>query len=66
MPHPLRVPCAPPRPDHPIIGAKKITGQVILGGKITADDMRAMNEAVDGQHRVPAVVVREFRKRKGL
>lgn len=37
-----------------------------LGGKITADDMRAMNEAVDGQHRDPADVVREFRNRKGL
>jgi osmoprotectant transport system substrate-binding protein len=28
--------------------------------------MRAMNEAIDGQHRDPAEVVREFRKRKGL
>jgi osmoprotectant transport system substrate-binding protein len=37
-----------------------------LAGKITADDMRAMNEAVDGQHRDPAEVVREFRSRKGL
>jgi osmoprotectant transport system substrate-binding protein len=37
-----------------------------LAGKITADDMRAMNEAVDGQHRDPADVVREFRKKKGL
>jgi osmoprotectant transport system substrate-binding protein len=37
-----------------------------LAGKITADDMRAMNEAVDGQHRGPAEVVREFRVRKGL
>lgn len=37
-----------------------------LAGKITADDMRAMNEAVDGQHRDPAEVVREFRKKKGL
>jgi len=37
-----------------------------LAGKITADDMRAMNEAVDGQHRDPAEVVREFRARKGL
>ena len=37
-----------------------------LAGKITADDMRAMNEAVDGQHRDPAEVVREFRRRKGL
>ena len=37
-----------------------------LAGKITADDMRAMNEAVDGQHRDPAEVVRQFRARKGL
>ena len=37
-----------------------------LAGRITADDMRAMNEAVDGQHRDPAEVVREFRARKGL
>ncbi len=37
-----------------------------LAGKITADDMRAMNEAVDGQHRDPAEVVREFRARAGL
>jgi osmoprotectant transport system substrate-binding protein len=37
-----------------------------LAGKITADDMRTMNEAVDGQHRDPAEVVSEFRRRKGL
>lgn len=37
-----------------------------LAGKITSDDMQTMNEAVDGQHRDPAVVVREFRERKGL
>jgi osmoprotectant transport system substrate-binding protein len=37
-----------------------------LAGKITADDIRAMNEAVDGQHRDPAQIVREFRNRKGL
>jgi osmoprotectant transport system substrate-binding protein len=37
-----------------------------LAGKITADDMRQMNEAIDGQHRDPAEVVREFRDRKGL
>jgi osmoprotectant transport system substrate-binding protein len=37
-----------------------------LAGKISADDMRAMNEAVDGQHRDPAEVVREFRAKKGL
>ena len=37
-----------------------------LAGKITADDMRAMNEAVDGQHRDPADVVREFRAKKNM
>lgn len=37
-----------------------------LQGKVSADDMRAMNEAVDGEHRDPAVVVREFRQKKGL
>ncbi len=37
-----------------------------LGGKISAEEMQAMNEAVDGQHRDPAEVVREFRSRKGL
>jgi osmoprotectant transport system substrate-binding protein len=37
-----------------------------LAGKVSAEDMRAMNEAVDGQHRDPADVVREFRARKGL
>jgi osmoprotectant transport system substrate-binding protein len=37
-----------------------------LAGRISADDMRMMNEAVDGQHRDPAEVVREFRQRRGL
>src|SRR4051812_5994941 len=37
-----------------------------LAGRITADDMRAMNEAVDGRHRDAAEVVREFRANKGL
>ena len=37
-----------------------------LAGKISAEDMRMMNEAVDGQHRDPAEVVREFRMKKGL
>lgn len=32
-----------------------------LAGKISAADMRTMNEAVDGQHRDPADVVRQFR-----
>jgi osmoprotectant transport system substrate-binding protein len=37
-----------------------------LAGRISADDMRAMNEAIDGQHRDPAEVVAEFRRSKGL
>jgi osmoprotectant transport system substrate-binding protein len=37
-----------------------------LAGRVTAEDMRAMNEAVDGEHRDPAEVVKEFRVRKGL
>ena len=37
-----------------------------LAGKISAQEMRSMNEAVDGQHRDPAIVVAEFRARKGL
>jgi osmoprotectant transport system substrate-binding protein len=37
-----------------------------LAGKISAEDMRTMNEAVDGQHRDPAEVVREFRRQHGL
>jgi len=37
-----------------------------LVGRITADDMRAMNEAIDGKHRDPADVVHEFRASKNL
>jgi osmoprotectant transport system substrate-binding protein len=37
-----------------------------LAGKITAEQMQTMNEAVDGQHRDPAQVVREFRQAHGL
>lgn len=37
-----------------------------LGGSISAEEMRAMNEAVDGQHRDPAEVVREFRQAHNL
>jgi osmoprotectant transport system substrate-binding protein len=32
-----------------------------LGGKISDDDMRRMNYALDGEHRDVASVVREFR-----
>jgi osmoprotectant transport system substrate-binding protein len=37
-----------------------------LAGKVTAEDMRAMNEAIDGEHRDPADVVREFRARMAI
>ena len=47
-------------------GPEMRTALDALAGKITADDMRAMNEAVDGEHRDPAEVVEEFRRRKGL
>ena len=32
----------------------------LLAGKISDDDMRRMNYAVDGQHRDPVMAVREF------
>ena len=37
-----------------------------LSGKVSADDMRSMNEQVDGEHRDAADVVREFRSHHGL
>ena len=37
-----------------------------LASKISDDEMRAMNLAVDAEHRDVAEVVREFRARKGL
>ena len=37
-----------------------------LAGKITAEDMRGMNEAIDGEHRDPGDVVRQFRAKRGL
>jgi osmoprotectant transport system substrate-binding protein len=37
-----------------------------LAGKISVSEMRAMNYAVDGEHRDPADVVRAFRQSKGL
>jgi osmoprotectant transport system substrate-binding protein len=47
---------------HPEAGAA--LGQ--LTGKISEDEMRRLNYAVDGGHRDPAEVVREFRKTKNL
>jgi osmoprotectant transport system substrate-binding protein len=37
-----------------------------LAGRVSAEDMRNMNEGVDGLHRDPAEVVRQFRARKEL
>jgi len=37
-----------------------------LAGKISEEDMRRLNYAVDGEHRDVEQVVREFRKKKGL
>jgi osmoprotectant transport system substrate-binding protein len=37
-----------------------------LAGKVSADEVRAMNYAVDSEHRDVADVVREFRRSKGL
>ena len=37
-----------------------------LAGRVSADEMRAMNLAVEAQHRDVGDVVREFRARKGL
>lgn len=37
-----------------------------LAGRLTADEVRAMNDAVDREHRDVAEVVRQYRKEKGL
>jgi osmoprotectant transport system substrate-binding protein len=37
-----------------------------LAGKVSADEVRGMNYAVDGEHRAVGDVVREFRRGKGL
>jgi len=37
-----------------------------LAGKVSAEEMRAMNLAVESGHRDVGEVVREFRERKGL
>ncbi len=47
---------------HPKVGAA--LGE--LGGTISDDDMRRLNYAVDGQHRDPAEVVREFLRQRKL
>jgi osmoprotectant transport system substrate-binding protein len=45
---------------HPEVG----TALAELAGKISDDEMRHLNYAVDGQHRDPAEVVREFLREK--
>jgi osmoprotectant transport system substrate-binding protein len=47
---------------HPEVGAALAQ----LAGKISEQEMRRMNYAVDGEHRDLPEVVREFRKTKGL
>jgi glycine betaine/choline ABC-type transport system substrate-binding protein len=47
---------------HPEVGQALDT----LAGKISDDDMRRLNYAVDGEHRDVKEVVREFLRRKGL
>ena len=37
-----------------------------LAGRITADDMRAMNYAVDGEKKDAAAVAKAFLKQRGL
>ena len=48
--------------EHPMIG------QAVerLAGQVNEEDVRAMNDAVDREHRDVGEVVREFRARKGL
>lgn len=48
--------------EHP-----EIAGAIAaLDGKISDDEMRQLNYAVDGQHRDPTIVVKEFLRKKGL
>ena len=48
--------------SHPEVGAA--LGE--LAGAISDDEMRRMNYAVDGEHRDPPAVVKEFLRRRGL
>lgn len=47
---------------HPLVGRALDR----LAGKCTEADMQAMNHEVEGNHRDPADVIRDFRKRSGL
>ena len=42
------------------------TALLRLSGQVNEREMQAMNHAVEGEHRDPADVIREFRARKGL
>jgi osmoprotectant transport system substrate-binding protein len=48
--------------DHPEVG----TALDELAGKISDDDIRRLNYAVDGQHRDPTTVVKEFLGQRGV
>jgi glycine betaine/choline ABC-type transport system substrate-binding protein len=48
--------------NHPEVGVA--LGQ--LAGAISDEDMRRLNYAVDGQHRDPTLVVKEFLQQRGL
>jgi osmoprotectant transport system substrate-binding protein len=48
--------------SHPEVGAALSA----LAGAISDEDMRRLNYAVDGHHRDPVVVVREFLRQRGL
>jgi osmoprotectant transport system substrate-binding protein len=48
--------------NHPEVGA----ALQALSGKVSEEEMRRMNYAVDGESRDPADVVRTFRNAKGL
>ena len=37
-----------------------------LAGRVTEEEMRRLNYAVDGEHRDAREVVRQFRKARGL
>src|SRR5947199_1473169 len=63
----------PPYEAVPIVGQEAIARHPAvrqaladLGGKISAEEMRRMNYAVDGAHRDVKEVAREFLKSKGL
>ncbi len=63
----------PPYEAVPLVGRVTLerhpevrTALAALAGKISEDEMRRMNYAVDGEHRDPTDVVREFRGAKHL